>query len=188
MHWHVSEDPAAVIDARSPLAKLPLRCSKLRLAVSSLQLLIAQLDFPHHLLTLLLPLVLSYFPRNLTTMALAPRFAGQKLASSSIQPKAVHTLELCKFPPSTKRTTVSPLIHTRSRPRLRLSFQREALQNSLLISSPRRASQEIRRPRRHHLPPANPALAPVLDAHSRSRVRCAQALARQVLRVLGEAV
>ncbi|KAJ4345721.1 uncharacterized protein N0V89_011856 [Didymosphaeria variabile] len=27
-------------------------------------------------------------------MALAPRFAGQKLASSSIQPKAVHTLEL----------------------------------------------------------------------------------------------
>ncbi|EAT88348.1 thioredoxin-like fold-containing protein [Parastagonospora nodorum] len=27
-------------------------------------------------------------------MALAPKFAGQKLASSSIQPKAVHTLEL----------------------------------------------------------------------------------------------
>ncbi|KAF1975212.1 hypothetical protein BU23DRAFT_552620 [Bimuria novae-zelandiae CBS 107.79] len=27
-------------------------------------------------------------------MALAPRFAGQKLASNSIQPKAVHTLEL----------------------------------------------------------------------------------------------
>ncbi|KAJ4296292.1 hypothetical protein N0V90_006337 [Kalmusia sp. IMI 367209] len=27
-------------------------------------------------------------------MALAPRFAGQKLASSSVQPKAVHTLEL----------------------------------------------------------------------------------------------
>jgi len=29
-------------------------------------------------------------------MALAPKFAGQKLASSSIQPKAVHTIELCK--------------------------------------------------------------------------------------------
>ncbi|KAF1830336.1 hypothetical protein BDW02DRAFT_573134 [Decorospora gaudefroyi] len=28
------------------------------------------------------------------TMALAPKFAGQKLASSAIQPKAVHTLEL----------------------------------------------------------------------------------------------
>jgi hypothetical protein len=27
-------------------------------------------------------------------MALAPKFAGQKLASSSIQPKAVHTLEI----------------------------------------------------------------------------------------------
>jgi protein-disulfide isomerase len=32
-------------------------------------------------------------------MALAPKFAGQKLASSSIQPKAVHTLELCKCYP-----------------------------------------------------------------------------------------
>jgi protein-disulfide isomerase len=30
-------------------------------------------------------------------MALAPKFAGQKLASSAIQPKAVHTLELCQF-------------------------------------------------------------------------------------------
>jgi hypothetical protein len=28
-------------------------------------------------------------------MALAPKFAGQKLASNAIQPKAVHTLELC---------------------------------------------------------------------------------------------
>jgi protein-disulfide isomerase len=32
-------------------------------------------------------------------MALAPKFAGQKLAASSIQPKAVHTLELCKTLP-----------------------------------------------------------------------------------------
>jgi predicted DsbA family dithiol-disulfide isomerase len=32
-------------------------------------------------------------------MALAPKFAGQKLASSSIQPKAVHTLELCTSRP-----------------------------------------------------------------------------------------
>jgi protein-disulfide isomerase len=30
-------------------------------------------------------------------MALAPKFAGQKLTSSAIQPKAVHTLELCKY-------------------------------------------------------------------------------------------
>ncbi|KAF3046513.1 hypothetical protein E8E12_010408 [Didymella heteroderae] len=28
-------------------------------------------------------------------MALAPKFAGQKLASTAIQPKAVHTLEIC---------------------------------------------------------------------------------------------
>lgn len=33
-----------------------------------------------------------------TTMALAPKFAGQKLASSAINPKAVHTIELCKTP------------------------------------------------------------------------------------------
>lgn len=33
--------------------------------------------------------------RTRFNMALAPRFAGQKLASSSIHPKAVHTLELC---------------------------------------------------------------------------------------------
>jgi hypothetical protein len=32
-------------------------------------------------------------------MALAPRFAGQKLASRAIQPKAVHTLELCTSHP-----------------------------------------------------------------------------------------
>lgn len=31
-------------------------------------------------------------------MALAPKFAGQKLAAASIQPKAVHTLELCTIP------------------------------------------------------------------------------------------
>lgn len=28
-------------------------------------------------------------------MALAPSFAGQKLASAAIQPKAVHTIEIC---------------------------------------------------------------------------------------------
>jgi hypothetical protein len=28
-------------------------------------------------------------------MALAPKFAGQKLASAAIQPKAVHTIEIC---------------------------------------------------------------------------------------------
>ena len=28
-------------------------------------------------------------------MALAPKFAGQKLASTAIQPKAVHTIEIC---------------------------------------------------------------------------------------------
>jgi protein-disulfide isomerase len=33
-------------------------------------------------------------------MALAPRFAGQKLASRAIQPKAVHTLELCTSNPT----------------------------------------------------------------------------------------
>lgn len=41
-------------------------------------------------------------------MALAPRFAGQKLASASIQPKAVHTLELCEC--SVKRASASWLI------------------------------------------------------------------------------
>jgi hypothetical protein len=35
-------------------------------------------------------------------MALAPKFAGQKLASGAIQPKAVHTLELCKLPETPK--------------------------------------------------------------------------------------
>lgn len=43
-------------------------------------------------------------------MALAPKFAGQKLAASSIQPKAVHTLELCKTPqPSTRGPTRQPV-------------------------------------------------------------------------------
>lgn len=30
-------------------------------------------------------------------MALPPKFAGQKLASDEIQPKAVHTLEVCTY-------------------------------------------------------------------------------------------
>jgi hypothetical protein len=34
-------------------------------------------------------------------MALAPKFAGQKLAGSGVTPKAVHTLELCMVSSST---------------------------------------------------------------------------------------
>ncbi|EUC48761.1 hypothetical protein COCMIDRAFT_86531 [Bipolaris oryzae ATCC 44560] len=46
-------------------------------------------------------------------MALAPKFAGQKLASSSIQPKAVHTLELyldyvCPFSAKMYKTLFTP--------------------------------------------------------------------------------
>lgn len=45
-----------------------------------------------------------------STMALAPKFAGQRLASSSLNAKAVHTLELCRFltPHSSHPPNTSP--------------------------------------------------------------------------------
>ncbi|KAF2806762.1 uncharacterized protein BDZ99DRAFT_465555 [Mytilinidion resinicola] len=50
-------------------------------------------------------------------MALAPKFAGQKLAASSIAPKAVHTLELyldyvCPFSAKLFKTVFGPLKST----------------------------------------------------------------------------
>ncbi|KAJ4372512.1 hypothetical protein N0V83_004286 [Neocucurbitaria cava] len=50
-------------------------------------------------------------------MALAPKFAGQKLASSAIQPKAVHTLELyldyvCPFSAKLFKTVYSTSLRT----------------------------------------------------------------------------
>ncbi|KAJ4325117.1 hypothetical protein N0V94_000831 [Neodidymelliopsis sp. IMI 364377] len=42
-------------------------------------------------------------------MALAPKFAGQKLASASIQPKAVHTIEICTLQPFTSNSYTSIL-------------------------------------------------------------------------------
>lgn len=119
-------------------------------------------------------------------MALAPKFAGQKLASSSIQPKAVHTIEICRA--KSRMCVLSCKLILLHRSRLCLPLQCKDFQNRIRLRSAQDIAREVWRPRGDHLPPADSALAPVFYVSPRGRLRSAEGRLKQVLRLLREAV